>query len=502
MTAILTASRVPTYERRASIAIEADERQEDVISAVMASGFTLDWAAVEQETTNARDPLSAIESSILYQLDGPEFVETVNALDVNGRLLAAFIQQQHERAAGLALEPVITFAEPDVFTPARAVAYWQNKIGLSDRQAAQLLADLGRGDSPLFGMRNRVAKTVMERITTLFEEAVAQGIAPRDFARQLREIPTPAGWSGGLEDVTNAVIETEYRTNLTEVYSEAAHEQVLARAATFPFLQFMSIRDSRVTWWLCGTLGTCVNGRGYIAATNDEFWFTFRPPLHYRCRSVISPISYLEARRMGILARDGRTKIALVGANPDRPYGDPPEFATHEKTGERRRVAPQDGFGGGGEVRIEEALQPDAQPSVAPLAKGGPTVPPTDAYESSRDLARRYPQMTVPDLPPLAVARALFDVIERIAGAGLAPIGAVRAAMSTLLPGQAFDRAVMALFYNGNVQLHSAPTPSLLTPSEKAAAIPHEPDLAFLAGLVKDERARGYYTAIGILKRV
>ncbi len=346
MSAILNITRVSTYEKRAAIAMQADERQEDVIASVLESGFAFDWTAIEREADGDADPLKSIEKAIRAQLDGDGFRETAQALDVNGRLIAAFIQQQHEHAVGLKLAPIITFAEAAVYTPARAVAYWQAKLGLSDKQAAQLLANLGRADSPLLGLRKRIASTVMERITSLFDEAIKQGVAQREFARKLREIPTPKGWSGGLEDVTNAVIETEYRTNLSESYNGAAHEQVIARKNTFPFGQFMAIRDSRVTWWICGAMGTAVNGRGWICAVDDELRATtWKLPAHYRCRSTWSPLSYLECQRMGILTKDGRTKVAQIGSNPDRPFGDPPAFATNPETGDTRAVEPQEGFG-------------------------------------------------------------------------------------------------------------------------------------------------------------
>jgi len=345
VTPILRVTRATSYEKRAAITEAADSTQDEVIASVLTSGFRINWTEVERESDGAGEPLPRIEAAIRAQLDGPDFAETVQALDVNGRMLAAFVQRQHERASGLILEPVIAFAEP-VFTPERAVAYWTKKLGLDEETAARVLANLRRGDHALFGLKDRIARSVMDRIASLFKEAIAQGLSPAEFPRKLREIPTPKGWSGGLERVTDAVIETEYRTNLSEVYNESAHELVVRRADTFPFLQFMAIRDSRVTWWICGAMGTAVNGRGYIVATDDPLPMTvWRLPAHYRCRSCWSPISYLEAQRLGILAKDGRTKIALVGGNPARPFGDPPEFATNPDTGETRRVEPQAGFG-------------------------------------------------------------------------------------------------------------------------------------------------------------
>lgn len=347
VTVIANVSAATAHERRVAISEQADDHQQDVVRSVLENGFSIDWSAVERDANGKPEPLKAIEHAIAAQLKSDDFTDTVRALDINGRLIAAVILREHERAIGLRLASPLAFAEPDVFTPARALAYWRKKLNLSDAQANDLLASLGRDDSPLFGMRDRITKSLMQRITSLFEEAIANGVAPTEFAARLRELPTPKSWSGGLEDVTNAVIETEYRTNLSESYNESAHELVVQRKNTFPFLQFMAIRDARVTWWICGAMGTAgPGGRGYIVATDDPLPFTtWRLPAHYRCRSSWSPISYLEAQRLRILATDGRTKIAIVGSNPNRPFGDPPEFATNPETGDTRRVEPQEGFG-------------------------------------------------------------------------------------------------------------------------------------------------------------
>jgi len=69
--------------------------------------------------------------------------------------------------------------------------------------------------------------------------------------------------------------------------------------------------------------------------------------LSSNCRATTSPIGYREAQRMGILAADGRTKIAVTGGNPNRPFGDPPRLAVNpENADDVREVKPAPGFGG------------------------------------------------------------------------------------------------------------------------------------------------------------
>ena len=164
-------------------------------------------------------------------------------------------------------------------------------------------------------------------------------------------------------DASRALLETEYRTHMATVYGEQLHEQIVSRAAAFPFTQFFAIIDNRTTDLICRPMGTAgPGGKGYIAASNDPIWIKWSTPCHWRCRSMHSPISYREAQRLGILAKDGRTKIAIVGGNPDRPFGDPPKFA-EGPDGELREVKPQDGFGGsgGGLVSSPEPLEARAQ---------------------------------------------------------------------------------------------------------------------------------------------
>lgn len=339
MSAILSVTSSTAYDRRAAITIEADERQESVITSVMRRGFRIDWSRV-LDVADSSDPLFSIERLLLDQFSSEAFDATVSALGVNGKLIAAYIQRQHEINAGfkaLVRELPREFAEPQLFEPEAAIEYGRRLLKLSDAQVEQLRAGINSFQNAAFVIRGRITRAIMERLAELYAKAIAQGLGLPEFIKQASEL---------LPDHSRAMLEAEYRTHLTTVYGGTRHELILSRANVFPFIQFMAIRDGRTTWWICLPMGTeGPGGKGYIAATTDPLWLTWRPPNHYSCRSDLSPILYREAQRLGILAKDARTKIARVGSNPDRPFGDPPTFAEDPKTGTLRRVEPQIGFG-------------------------------------------------------------------------------------------------------------------------------------------------------------
>jgi hypothetical protein len=340
MPSLESVSRSSAYERRLALTVLADDRQDAVIASINARGFSFDWPTIIDAAKDAADLEAAIARATHDALRSREFRDTISALAVNGKAIAILVQRRAERDAGLrAGARYVAFAEapPTVFEPSKAVEYWQRILGLSDAEVEALIAGINSFQNEAFVMSGRIAAAVMERVAAIIARTIGEGLPLIEFVREAAEV---------LPNASRATLETEYRTHLTNVYGTSRHEEILARQVAFPFIQFMATKDTRTTWWMCLPMGSAgPGGRGYIAAADDGIWFTWRPPNHYRCRSDLSPISYLEAQRLGILAADGRTRIAIVGDNPNRPFGDPPKFATDPVTGNIRRVEPQLGFG-------------------------------------------------------------------------------------------------------------------------------------------------------------
>ena len=91
-------------------------------------------------------------------------------------------------------------------------------------------------------------------------------------------------------------------------YAIATHPEVLEDR---PFWLFDAIMDSR-------TSKACKACDGVILPASDPFWSTHNPPLHFNCRSDITPLSEDEAQGMGGVKRPG--KVPPV----DEGFGLPP----------------------------------------------------------------------------------------------------------------------------------------------------------------------------------
>lgn len=333
-----------SFEHRAEISRVGDEQQDRVLASALSDGFSVDWTPILASVAGDKpaDILEHVRRMLRQQLHTRRFVDTDAALILNGDLIAQYVQRRHEREIASRIQPptlapAITFAEGAVFNPQDAVAYWRSILELTDEEVAFLLANLNALQSSSFAMAGRLSAAIMNRVAELIARTIHEGLPLADFVEQAHEI---------LPDASKSILETEYRTRLTTSYGGSRLEQIQKRSNVFPFIQFMALIDTRTTWWICKPMGTAgPGGRGFIAATDDPIWLTWRPPNHFNCRSDLSPIGYLEAQRMGILARDGRTRIAIIGDNPDRPFGDPPKFASNPETGTIRSVAPALGFG-------------------------------------------------------------------------------------------------------------------------------------------------------------
>lgn len=343
MSEVLSVRVTSAHEQRMRIAHEADAKQDQATGAVLANGFAIDWGYVLADIT-ADEPLRDIRGGLLHDLRTSAWFDAIEALAINGAAIAAWTHRKNEALAGFKEPPRVlsfaertAFAEPQAYTPSKAIQYWQKFLGLDSASVDKLASIDARRDAAK--MADRIANELMARLTKLHEQSAAEGLPLSEFIKQAREI---------APDASRSLLETEYRTHLSTVYGQQLRAQIEERSNAFPFMQFMIVNDNRTTWYICLPMGTSgPAGTGYICATGDPVTIKWRTPAHFACRSMWSPISYLEAQRLRILAKDGRTKIAIVGSNPNRPYGDPPTFAENPNgNGDVRKVEPQKGFGG------------------------------------------------------------------------------------------------------------------------------------------------------------
>jgi SPP1 gp7 family putative phage head morphogenesis protein len=219
-------------------------------------------------------------------------------------------------------------SEPPVYSPALALEYWKNTIPLTDDEVEGLRENLNGFFNSTLAIAGDYTQSVMTEVGRIFAAAIAEGMTISEFRRRFAEV---------VPGKARALAETIFRTNITRAYGAQRYAEIRGAGMRVPFIQYLSIPDDRRT-------AICEAMYLYVAASTDPIWLTWVPPNHWRCRSDLSPIGYLEAIRLGLAAytSDRRGLVLLRGA---RPYGDPPAFTFDRNRHAYVRVEPYAGFG-------------------------------------------------------------------------------------------------------------------------------------------------------------
>lgn len=146
------------------------------------------------------------------------------------------------------------------------------------------------------------------------DRAIVDGTTLEDFKLEVGDA-LEAAWGGA----DPARLETIFRTNTQTAYNGGRHEVMSnpeVRKAR-PYLRFDGVDDARQTE-ICAALD------GTIRPADDPFWDTHHPPLHFNCRSILTPLSAEEAGDEGVDeeppeadADDGFGRVPTVGGDWD-----------------------------------------------------------------------------------------------------------------------------------------------------------------------------------------
>jgi SPP1 gp7 family putative phage head morphogenesis protein len=147
-------------------------------------------------------------------------------------------------------------------------------------------------------------------VTDVYEaidKAISAGTTLEEFKRDV---------GAKLEDAWGepraARVETIFRTNVLGAYNEGRHAILTAPAVkeARPYWRFDAVEDSR-------TSDICDELDGTILPADDPFWDSHTPPLHFQCRSVLTPLSEEEATDEG-------ENDEAPDAEPDEGFGAAP----------------------------------------------------------------------------------------------------------------------------------------------------------------------------------
>lgn len=146
-----------------------------------------------------------------------------------------------------------------------------------------------------------IAKTTRMDVANDIYQAVVKaaetGQTLDDFQAALKPVLQAKGW-WGRQEVANPDtgeiqsvqlgspyrLKTIYLTNLQSAYMAGRYAEMVQAKDTHPYWQYVAINDSR-------TRETHRKLHGRVYAADDPVWNTLYPPLDYRCRCRVRPLS-------------------------------------------------------------------------------------------------------------------------------------------------------------------------------------------------------------------
>lgn len=118
----------------------------------------------------------------------------------------------------------------------------------------------------------------------------------------------------GLENLSNARLETVYRNNVNTVYNQSSRFNSMSSGVT-PYLMYTAIGDER-------TRPEHLKLDGTVKRADSEFWNKYTPPLAHNCRCGIIPLSSDDAKEEGISRKSNDSFPEPAKGFGEKSYGD------------------------------------------------------------------------------------------------------------------------------------------------------------------------------------
>ncbi|EGK12333.1 phage head morphogenesis protein [Kingella kingae] len=189
--------------------------------------------------------------------------------------------------------------KPDIYllfgmTPENAIAYLKQKRVDVSWDWQDMLDD---AHVAAFTVAKTAGMDVANDIYQAVVKAAEQGQPFKDFERELTPVLQSKGWWGKQEhpnpdmgEIQNVQLGSPYRlktiylTNLQSAYMAGRYAEMVAAKDTHPYWQYVAINDKR-------TRETHRLLHGHVYAADDPVWDSLYPPLDYRCRCRVRPLS-------------------------------------------------------------------------------------------------------------------------------------------------------------------------------------------------------------------
>lgn len=165
-----------------------------------------------------------------------------------------------------------------------AVAKIKNRVSVKKYYFEDLPQDIR---SLAFTVSNLETLRQVEMVKQSLHNAIEKG---QSFSSWRDNLDTSV-----LESLSSARLETVYRTNVHTVYNQSTRFNASTSKVT-PYLMYSAVGDER-------TRPEHMKLDGTIKRADSIFWDKFTPPLGFKCRCSIIPITEAKAKSMGISDR-------------------------------------------------------------------------------------------------------------------------------------------------------------------------------------------------------
>ena len=231
--------------------------------------------------------------------------------------------------------------------PEAAVAYLLQKGVAVSWDWQDMLDD---AHATAFAVAKTAGMDVANDIYSAVVKAAENGQTLEQFSRELAPVLQRKGWWGRQEvrnpdtgDIQTAMLgsphrlKTIYLTNMQSAYMAGRYVEMMDSIDTHPYWQYVAISDSRTR-----PTHRALHGSVYAAA--DPVWNSLYPPLDYRCRCRVRPLS--ESSGAGKVLPSPKLETVTVDIGENQYTG---EQRHAQRTGIRingQFVAPNAGFNG------------------------------------------------------------------------------------------------------------------------------------------------------------
>lgn len=168
-------------------------------------------------------------------------------------------------------------------TPEEALAFWKDRIPLTESEIRQLSEG---ARSRAFTAAGLARQEQVALVHQALQEAIENGTGLKEFKERIAPLLAEKGWQG--HRVANIL-----RTNMQTAYSAGRWAQMQSTKKYFPYLEYYTVGDRRVR------PSHAVLG-GMVFPIDHPFWDANYPPNGFSCRCGARAVSGREVERRGL----------------------------------------------------------------------------------------------------------------------------------------------------------------------------------------------------------